>query len=375
MKVVFTRDAAEPALNTVIRSMKRKTDIAILGDVLLAAYNDRLVISATDFDRRIDVAVAAEVVEAGEICIEGKTLANAIKRWPEGEKVKIETEDSGARCKVTCGRSRFRVGALPADDFPVLDLGPIDVAFALPGADLARHLGLCLPHVSDDTIRYYLTGVAVGENSQGELVFVATNGHTLARVAVDMPEDAGGLELRIIPEATVVELARIAGAVKGDDVEIEFSTSAVRVHAADTVYLSKLIDGEFPDYERIIPTDFAASLTTSAKGLAAAVDRAAVVLKGEATGIALEIGANVGGDILAVTAKLGDAEAESETDATYDGPPRRVGLNADYLRTILAPIGGAEAILSLQADNAGAVVVTSDALPRVTQVIMPVRLP
>lgn len=159
----------------------------------------------------------------------------------------------------------------------------------MPGTDFAGHIGLCLPHVSDEEVRYYITGVAIGEDSQGDLAFVATNGHTLCRVVTDMPEDAGGLRIKIVPHAAAAEIAKIAAAVKGEPVEIEFSNTAVRVRAANAIYLSKLIDGTFPDYERIIPRDFAVSVTTVAKALASAVDRAAVVLRGEATGIALEI--------------------------------------------------------------------------------------
>jgi DNA polymerase-3 subunit beta len=370
MKVTFARDAAAPALATAIRSMSKKSDIPILGDLLVSAHREHVSIAATDLDRRISIDLAAEVDEPGEICIEGKTLAEAIKRWPEGEKVTIETIDDGARCKVICGRSRVRVGALPAGDFPQLEPGEIDIAFEMQGTELAAHIELCLPHVADEIVRYYLTGVAVGEDRQGDLVFVATNGHTLARSTVDMPEDAGGLSLRIIPGASAAEMARIAASVKGDDVEIEFSATMVRIRAGDTVYLSKLIEGTFPDYEAIIPRDFAASVTTNAKSLASAVERAAVVLRGEATGIAMEIEA----EALKISARLADAEAESEADAVYEGAPRRIGLNADYLRTILKAIGDREAILSLQEDGASAVVVTSEAMPRVTQVIMPVRL-
>lgn len=370
MKVVVPRDVAAPALATAIRSMAKKADVPILGDLLLSAHGDHLTITATDLDRRISISLLAEVIDPGEICIEGKTLAEAIKRWPEGEKVTVETIDDGARCTVACGRSRIRIGALPASDFPQLEPGEIDIAFAMEGAEVAKNLELCLPHAADDIVRYYLNGVAVGEDSQGDLVFVATNGHTLARVSVDMPDDAGGLSLQIIPSASATEIARIAKEVNGDDVEIEFSESTVSVRAGDTRYLSKLIDGTFPAYETIIPTTFFASATVNAKALARAVERAAVVLRGEATGIALEIS----GEAIRITARLADAEAESEADAVYDAAPRQIGLNADYLRTILKPLGDGEAILSLQEDGASAVVVTSEATSRVTQVIMPVRL-
>lgn len=280
MKVTFARDAAHAAFAKARRTMPRKADIQILGTVLLSAHGEMMTVSATDFDRRITIAIAAVVEEAGEICVDGKTLGDALKHWPEGERVTIShpLTDGDGRCMAACGRNRVRIGTLPAGDFPAIERGDADIAFEMAGADLAQAIELCLPHVCDDAARHYLHGVAVGEDRQGDLVFVATNGHTLLRRIMPMPDDAGGLKLRIIPTAGATEIAKVAADRKIEPVEIAFSSRAIHVSAGDTTYTALLIDGTYPDYEAIIPQDFARSVMVYAGSLAGAADRAAVVL-------------------------------------------------------------------------------------------------
>ncbi|MCM5556310.1 DNA polymerase III subunit beta [Pleomorphomonas sp. JP5] len=373
MKVTIARDAAHAAFAKARRTMPRKADMQILGTVLLSAYGNAMTVSAADFDRRITIAIAAEVEEPGEICVEGKTLGDALKHWPEGERVTINhpLAEGDTRCVVSCVRNRVRIGTLPAEDFPEIERGSADIAFEMAGADLARAIELCLPHACDDGTRHYLHGVAIGEDRQGDLVFVATNGHTLLKRTLPIPDDAGGLTLRIIPTEGATEIAKVAADRKAEPVELAFSDRAIHMNAGDTTYTALLIDGTYPDYEAIIPRDFARSVMVYAGALAGAAERAGVVLKGKATGIALHVSAE---EIL-VKARHADAEAESEADAVYDGPEFVVGVNVDYLRDCLAPIGAGEAALSFQADAASPIVITAEGLPGVTAVLMPVRLP
>lgn len=372
MKVTVARDAAHAAFVKARRSMPKKSDLPILGTVLLSAHGNTMTVSATDFDRRITIAIAAEIEDAGDICVEGKTLGEALKRWPEGEKVTIShpLTEGDTRCVASCGRSRVRVGTLPAEDFPEIERGEADIAFAIAGTDLAKAIDLCLPHVSNDGNRYYLHGVAIGEDRQGDLAFVATNGHTLLKSSIPMPEDGGGLTLHIVPAPGATELAKTAADRKSEPVEISFSSRAVHMNAGDTTYTALLIEATYPDYEAIIPRDFTRTVMAYAKPLASAADRAAVVLKGEATGVTLQVGAE---EIL-INARYADAEAESEADAIYDGPDFAVGVNVDYLRTCLSPIGEGEAALSFQADAASPIVITAETLPGVTTVLMPTRI-
>ncbi|WP_026784178.1 DNA polymerase III subunit beta [Pleomorphomonas koreensis] len=372
MKVTIPRDAAHAAFAKASRSMGKKADVPILGDVLLSAHNDTMTVTATDGDRRITVAMLAEVLDPGEICVSGRTMVDALKKWPEGEKVTIDhpVDANDSRCVVACGRSRIRVSTLPASDFPDLEFGSTDIAFAMPGAELAEALQLCIPHVETDDTRYYLRGVAIGEDAQGDLVFVATDGHTLARKTTEMPEDGGGLTLRIVPVAAAEEIARVATDRKEEPVEISFSERAVHVDAGDTNYLSLLIDGTFPNYEAVIPRDFARSATVAAKDLIKAADRAAVVLRSEAKGIRLTMKTTE----IAVTARLADAEAESAADAAFDGPEITVGVNVDYLRDCLAPFVGGQALLSFQEVEMSPIVITSGADDGVTVVIMPLKV-
>lgn len=371
MKLSVPRDAAHTAVAKALRTMARKTDVPILGTLLLSAHDDHLTLTATDFDRLVTLTVPAVVAEPGEVCVAGKTLGDALKRWPEGEAVSFSHPigEGDTRCLVTCGRSRIRLSTLPAADFPRIDYGETDVAFEMAGAELAEALSLCLPHVCDDDTRYYLQGVAIGENAKGELAFVATQGHTLVRKTMPMPEDGGGLSLRIVPTSGATEISKIAADRKTEPVEVAFSDRTARIDAGDVVYVARLIEGEYPDYERIIPKDFARSATVSAKDVIHAAQRAAVVLKGEATGVTLTFG-----EELAIRARLGDAEAESAADVVFDGPEFAVGVNVNYLTDCLSAIGNADAELSFQADAVSPIVITGESAPGVTIVIMPVRI-
>jgi len=279
MKVTVERAELLKSLGHVHRVVERRNTIPILSNVLIKAERGKLSLKATDLDLEVIDAIAAEVSPGGSTTVPAHMFYEIVRKLPEGAQVVIEGSGDRAVLSIRAGRSRFTLQTLPESDFPDLAAGEMSHSFKVPAADLKRLIDKTQFAISTEETRYYLNGIYLhpaGGNKEPTLRAVATDGHRLAQVELPLPEGATGMPGVIVPRKTVGEVQRLTESGQGE-VSIELSQGKIRFSVGDVVLTSKLIDGTFPDYARVIPANNDKILEVDKKDFEAAVDRVSTV--------------------------------------------------------------------------------------------------
>ncbi len=251
MKATIERATLLKALGHVQSVVERRNTIPILSNVLIEARDDgSLRLMATDLDLQVDESVPAQVSQAGATTVPAHTFFDIVRKLPEGSQVELSASEG--KMQVVAGRARFNLSTLPRDDFPVIAEGELPTRFELPAATLRQIIDKTRFAISSEETRYYLMGIFL-HVADDKLKAAATDGHRLARVTVPKPDGADGMPDVIIPRKCVGELRKLLDEVEGT-VEVSLSPTKVRFGLGSAVLTSKLIDGTFPDYNRVIPT-------------------------------------------------------------------------------------------------------------------------
>jgi len=372
MKLTIERAALLRALGHVQSVVERRTTIPILANVLLRADGERLTLTATDMDLEICDAAAAEIAQEGALTAPAHTLYEIVRKLPEGGQVALDSATDPSFLTLSAGRSRFRLGMLPVEDYPRMGDGAETVSFTLPAHRLRETIDRTRFAVSTEETRYYLNGIHLHatSTSEGELMrAVATDGHRLAQVQLALPEGAAGMPAVIVPRKAVAELRKLIEDGP-EEVTLGLSETKIRVEIGEIVLTSKLIDGTFPDYERVIPSGNNKTLEVDPKSFAGAVDRVATISteKTRAVKLALEPGH------LTLSASSPDAgSASEELEVAYDADPMEIGFNARYLLDIMNQIEG-EACHFALADSASPSLIRDSAGIDALFVLMPMRV-
>ena len=372
MKITVQRDTLAPALAALSRVVERRNTIPILSNILLRAEGDRLTLRATDLDIQAETSLPCEVAEAGATTLPAHTLSDIVRKLPPEASV---TLDGGGDMPLAlrAGRARFTVQSLPESDFPNITAGEFSHRFALPAKDFAMALNQVEFAISTEETRYYLNGIHIhtlsvdGETSV--LRAVATDGHRLSRLELPAPEGAAGMPGVIVPRKTVAELGRMAKDHDGEIV-LEFSATKIRATAGSATLTSKLIDGTFPDYQRVIPAGNDKRVTLDAEPFKQAIDRVATI--SSERGRAVKLALSDASLTLSVTnPDSGSATEELEPD--YDGQPIEIGFNARYLLDIVGVLGGDSIQMKLAEPGAPAIFQRRDG-DSLLVVLMPMRV-
>ncbi|HEU0017107.1 MAG TPA: DNA polymerase III subunit beta, partial [Methyloceanibacter sp.] len=255
MQFTIDKPSLTKALTHVASVVERRNTIPILSNVHLATRNNELKLTSTDLDMEIVETVPARAKGEGATTVPAHMFHDIVRKLPEGSDIEIARDGDQGRLTITCGQARFSLQTLPADDFPSLSVDDLGHAFTMPAIDLKRLIEKTRFAISTEETRYYLNGIylhAAESGGKPVLRAVATDGHRLAQVQLPLPAGAKDMPGVIVPRKTVAELAKLAEDGDGD-VRIELSPSKIRVSTARVVLTSKLIDGTFPDYERVIP--------------------------------------------------------------------------------------------------------------------------
>lgn len=373
MKLTIPRDVLAPALASLSRVVERRNTIAILSNILLRAADGKLSLCATDLDIRAETSLPCEVAEAGAITLPAHTLSDIVRKLPADAAITLELgKDGDLRMALRSGRSRFTLQTLPESDFPDITAGEFSHSFALPAKTLTRIVEDTSFAISTEETRYYLNGIYLHATTAEDgpvLRAVATDGHKLSRLQVLAPEGTAGMPGVIIPRKTVAELARMAKEAEGD-LTIELSTSKIRVTAGATTLVSKLIDGQFPDYQRVIPAGNDKVATLEAEAFKQAVDRVATISseRGRAVKLAL-----AEGNLTLTVANPDSGSATEELAPDYAGPPIDIGFNHRYLLDILGLLGGDTVQLKLADPGAPAILQRREG-DSLLVVLMPMRV-
>jgi DNA polymerase-3 subunit beta len=371
MQLVLDRNAFCKALAHCQIVVEKRTTIPILSHILLEAQeNDILKLTATDLDLAIIEGVPAHVTAPGRTTVSASMLYDIVRKFKEDAEVCLTFAASSHQLIVESGRSRFTLSTLSADDFPVVARGPLPKHFILPTINLKKLIEGTRFAMSQEETTYYLNGIYLHAVEGKELRAVATDGHRLARVSVPLPKGADDIPGVIISRKTIHELLKLIEA--GDEeVEISLSETQISFKFRDAFLTSRLIDGTFPDYQKVIPTQNEKRLCLNMQAFSEAVDRVATIAAEKTRGVRLSISEGR----LAITATGGDmGHAHEELEVDYAADALEIGFNARYLLDIAHQFEG-DADAECQIADAGSpVVIRNRQDDSVLFVVMPMRI-
>jgi DNA polymerase III subunit beta len=370
MKATIERATLLKSLGHVQSVVERRNTIPILSNVLIEANTDGSIrLMATDLDLQINESVEAQVETAGSTTVSAHTLFDIARKLPEGSQVSLEAADG--KMAINAGRARFNLSTLPRDDFPVIAEGELPTKFDLPAATLRQIIDSTRFAISTEETRYYLNGIFmhVTDDADPVLKAAATDGHRLARVTVARPEGAAGMPDIIVPRKCIAELRKLLDEVDGT-VEVSLSPSKIRFVLGAAVLTSKLIDGTFPDYSRVIPTGNDKLLRIDPKSFMEGVDRVATIASEKTRAVKMAVEKDK--ITLSVTSPE-NGTATEEVPGDYSNDPIEIGFNARYLMEILQQVSSDTVEVHL-ADAAAPTLIRENDKAAALYVLMPMRV-
>jgi DNA polymerase-3 subunit beta len=372
MRVVLERSNLLKSLGHVHRVVERRNTIPILSNVLLSGDGSSLELKATDLDLEVTEAAPASIEQKGATTVPAYLLYDIVRKLPDGAEVMLKTDEDGNAMSVISGRSSFRLQCLPQSDFPELSAGTFPHTFRLDSPALKGLIEKTQFAISTEETRYYLNGIylhTIETDGKLKLRAVATDGHRLARAEVEAPAGSEGMPGIIIPRKTVSELQKL---VDEPDVAVtvELSDTKIRFTIGSVVLTSKLIDGTFPDYQRVIPSGNDKKLVIDRQSFAAAVDRVSTISSERGRAVKLSI---ADGQLTLTVNNPDSGSATEELPADYGSDPIDIGFNARYLLDIAGQLSGDTAEFML-ADAGSPTLIHDSADEHALYVLMPMRV-
>lgn len=371
IKFSVERSSLLRALSHVQSVVEKRSTIPVLSNVKLEIEGDKLRLTATDMEIAITETIPVKAGESGATTLSAQILYDIIRKLPEGAEVEFNAAKQG-QVEVKAGRSKFKLLSLPVDTFPALEQNDLPHKFTLSAKDLRALIDKVRFAISNEETRYYLNGIYLHtgeENGSAVLRTASTDGHRLARVSVNLPQGAADIPGIIIPKKTVAELRKLLAEYQGD-VEVSTSETKIIFSFGHVVVSSKLIDGKFPDYDRVIPKGNDKILEVNSKEFAEAVDRVSTVSMEKARAIKLSIKT---GQIGISTDSPDGSNANEELEASYSADPIETGYNFRYILDMMGQIEG-ETTQFMLADAASPALVRDPSDVSVLYVIMPMRI-
>lgn len=372
MRVSLERSALLKSLSHVQRVVERRNTIPILANVLIRAGHGQIEFKATDLDLELVETVQAEVTVAGATTVPAHLFHDIVRKLPDGAEVSLDLGADQAAMILRSSRSRFQMQVLPDSDFPDLSAGDFPHGFKLAAQDLKRLIDKTQFAISSEETRYYLNGIylhLVEAGGASMLRAVATDGHRLAQMQLPAPKGSAGMAGVIIPRKTVNEVLRLIEAA-GDEVGVEISAAKIRFTLGPIVLTSKLIDGTFPDYARVIPVGNDKKLLIDRRAFAAAVDRVSTIASERGRAVKLSL---TSGKLLLTVTNPDSGSATEEVEVEYTAEALDIGFNARYLLDIAEQLDDDSAVFMLA--DPGSPTLIQEATDRgALYVLMPMRV-
>ena len=372
MKLSIERSVLLKALAQAQSVVERRSTIPNLANVLIEADGNSVTFRATDLDIEVQDRASAMVERAGATTVSAVMLHEIVRKLPDGALVSLVDDPASGRLTIAAGRSTFSLATLPREDFPVMASSEYTTNFAAPAPVLRRLFDKAKFAISTEETRYYLNGVymhvATGDGGQ-KLRCVATDGHRLARIDADLPQGAAGMPGVIVPRKTVNELKKL---LDNDEATIAVSVSETKVRFAtpEITLTSKVIDGTFPDYTRVIPTGNTKRLEVDAAEFARAVDRVATVSSERSRAVKLSLDE----DRLVLSVNAPDSgAAEEELAVAYGDEHLEIGFNAKYLLEIASQVDRENAVFMFNSSGDPTLMREGNDMSAV-YVVMPMRV-
>jgi DNA polymerase III subunit beta len=365
MKLTAAREDFLVPLQSVIGVVERRQTMPVLANVLLSARDNRLSITGTDLEVELVATKEVSVQQPGDITIPGRKLLDIFKSLPEKTSVTLSTE--GERVSIRGGRSRFTLSSLPATDFPVIEEINAQQTLALEQGEFRRLIDKTHFSMAQQDVRYYLNGLLL-ETDGKSLRAVATDGHRLAICEMELKERKSAQQQVIVPRKGVLELQRILGT--DGSIELAIGTNHVRAQIGEIRFTSKLIDGRFPEYGRVIPASPSKKVEADREALRAALQRTAILSNEKYRGIRL----TARPDLLVIQAHNPEQEeAEDQVEVSYKGEEVEIGFNVNYLLDALGAIETEKVEIGLTDANSSCLIHAPDVV-HTRYVVMPMRL-
>lgn len=367
MKISVDRGVLLKALNHVQSVVERRNTIPILSNVKIDANEKGISLIATDLDLEIIEKVKANVTKVGSTTVSAHILYDIVRKIPEGSSIDIE-QNKDDQIELKSGQSNFDLPCLPDEDFPEMSSGDMPCNFSMNSKDLKRLIDKTKFAISTEETRYYLNGIFF-HSINSELRSVATDGHRMACIKAVLPSGAEEMPSIIIPRKTVGEIRKLIEDFS-EDLIIKVSETKIQFSLSDVQLTSKLIDGTFPDYERVIPKNNDKELSIETKTFSSSIDRVSTISsdKSKAVKFLLKDGA------LTLTVINPDAGTAIETTpVNYDHEELEIGFNARYLLDIASQIDGSDMLFALEGSGSPALINDSDDM-QATYVLMPMRV-
>lgn len=372
MKFSVERSALLKALSRVQSVVEKRTTIPILSNILIGAENQQLAMCATDMDLEIVDALPATIGESGSTTVPAHTLYDIVRKLPDDITLNIAMNEGKNSMTISAGRSTYKLGCLPREDFPEMATNKAANTFMLPASVLRNLVDRTRFAMSTEETRYYLNGIylhVAEEAGEQVLRAVATDGHRLARFQVPLPDGCAGMPGVILPRKAVLELRRLLDEA-GTDIRLDVSEKMVRFTFDHVTLTTKVIDGTFPDYERVIPQNNDKYMEVDPKTFSRAVDRVSIVAAEKTRAVklsmkdkALTLSANNDNG-----SAVEEVEVENNTDAAIE-----IGFNARYLLDVTQLLEGTQCRF-LISDSASPAIVQDNDDPSSLYVLMPMRI-
>lgn len=372
MHVTIERAALLKSLQHVQSVVERRNTIPILSHLMISADQDRVSLTATDMDIEVVDAAEAKVEQGGAATAPAHMMYDIVRKLPDGAQVSLSTEGEAEQVHLRAGRSAFKLLCLPTGDFPALGEGELPHQFSLAAEDLRSLIDRTQFAISTEETRYYLNGIYVHvvDGDQGAMLrAVATDGHRLARVEVSAPAGAAEMPGVIVPRKTVTEMRKLIDDVS-EPITVSLSDTKIRFAVGSAVLTSKLIDGTFPDYQRVIPEGNDKTLTVHGKAFTDAVDRVSTIASDKSRAIKLSL--DTGKVVLSATSPE-QASASEEVAADYEAGALDIGFNSRYVLEMTRQIAGDSVCFQI-ADGTSPTVVSDAEDDRALYVLMPMRV-
>lgn len=372
MKFTIEKSVLLKTLGHVQNIVERRNTVPVLSNVRIEADNNGISFKATDMDTEITEIVDAKILENGAITAPAHMMHDIVRKLSDGSEVELVYPDEKEQLSIVSGRSKFSLPTIGVEDFPAISADSLPTNFSIKRDELKDVIDRTQFAVSTEETRYYLNGLYVHPKDEGEtkvLRIVATDGHRLACVESPLPDGAENMQGVILPRKTVSEIRKLLDDTSAESVQIALSDSKVRFTMEDITLASKLIDGTYPDYERVIPTSNNKIMELGVKTLATAVDRVSVVAEKTR---AIKMIANKN-HVIITTSSPDLGSAIEEIEAAYDNESLEIGYNFRYLLDILSEIKGETVRFSFSDSSSPSLIHdTSDA--SAIYVLMPMRV-
>ena len=363
------------ALSHIHGIVEVRHTLPILSNIILKAENNELIISSTNLDIYCSDKVDAEISTPGETSVSAVTFFEIAKRLPPGSEVQFDLNDTQNEIILKCGRSKFNLSTLSTDDFPIISESDLSINFVMSAEELIRMIDKTKFAISSEETRYYLNGIFFHKAERNSINFlraVATDGHRLAQYDIPLPQGAEEMSGIIIPKKTILELRKVLDDAESD-INISLNENKIKFSFSRLKIVSKVIDGTFPDYTRVIPQNNDKNFKTLNKELKGAIDRvSAVAINEEAKSKAIKISVENNKIHLSVVSQS-KGSAREEIDVNYNGTNVDIGFNARYLTDICNEIDGEEVSISLL-DSVSPAIILDQTDENLFFVLMPMRI-